>query len=102
MLCSKLTLNSTRVSPKNILPSEGEENLQNAMDQISLSFSHPISSAYLKIEHLRTEEEKKRSEELLNLLMEIVAERDKLVGERNYSENWHYHWINVSPLIRPL
>ncbi|VUZ52182.1 unnamed protein product [Hymenolepis diminuta] len=44
-----------------------------------------------KQEHLRTEEEKRRSEELLNLLMEIVAERDKLVGERSYSES------NLSP-----
>nr|CDS27466.1 MICAL protein 2 [Hymenolepis microstoma] len=40
-----------------------------------------------KQEHLRTEEENKRSEELLNLLMEIVAERDKLVGDRNSQEN---------------
>ncbi len=38
------------------------------------------------VEHLRTPEERRREDELLQLLVEIVQERDKLVEERNSPE----------------
>ncbi|KAM7541694.1 hypothetical protein Aperf_G00000001129 [Anoplocephala perfoliata] len=89
---SKYTKKRTKLMEKREAISDKHRQLANRLQEQVLEDRHAdlefeLRNILAKQEHLRTEKEQKRSEELLKLLVEIVEDRDKLVEEQGPPEN---------------
>ncbi|KAL5107461.1 hypothetical protein TcWFU_002548 [Taenia crassiceps] len=59
---------------------------EQALEDRHADVEYELRGILAKQEHLRTPQEQERADELLQLLLQIVQERDKLVEERTYPE----------------